>query len=277
VSTESAGQVRLGRTMGIAGLCALVPLVGNAITTLLTGSTGRASWLIVPAVGVSVAMVTAVIEAYGSAAHPQRPAKDDAQDLQPSTRRRPVRRETSLAFALIVAVLVFGLGGLAVSEGTRHVVIEAHATVSDGVSSISTRVSQAWYQRQVAATCNAVRRATKDFSIVPGPGQNVDLDATLTGARASFESATRRLQLLFDKSAPKRLRRKAKVARGRAKSYIREGRENLQALGARLPAYPTLEQLRAAGAPTSRSIDVVARLEAAMTDLAGRDCNLSSS
>jgi hypothetical protein len=114
--------------MGIAGLCALVPLAGNSISTLLTGSTGRASCLVVPAVGVGVAMITAGIEAYGSSAGAQGPAKDDAH-LQRPAQRRPVRGETSLVFALIVAVLVFGLGGLAVSEGTRYVVTEARATI----------------------------------------------------------------------------------------------------------------------------------------------------
>ncbi|MGI9100137.1 MAG: PASTA domain-containing protein [Solirubrobacteraceae bacterium] len=67
-------------------------------------------------------MVTAGIEAYGSPAGLQRPAKSDGQDLQRPAQRRPARGQTSLAFALIVVVLVFGLGGLAVSAGTRYVV-----------------------------------------------------------------------------------------------------------------------------------------------------------
>jgi hypothetical protein len=117
--------------MGIAGLCAVVPLVGNSIATLLTGWAGRASWLLVPAVGVAVAMVTAGIEAYGSSAGAQHPTKDAGQGLQGPTHRRPARGKTSLAFALIVAVLVFGLGGILVSEGTRHVVLEARATIRD--------------------------------------------------------------------------------------------------------------------------------------------------
>jgi hypothetical protein len=132
-TTESvaARQVRLGRTMGIAGLCALVPLLGNAIATLLTGWASRASWLIVPAVGVGVAMVKAGIEAYGSPPGRQHPAKDTGQDLQGPTDRRRVRGETSLAFALIVAVLLLGFGGLAVSEGTRYVVLKARTTIRD--------------------------------------------------------------------------------------------------------------------------------------------------
>lgn len=131
---SAAGPVRLGRTMGIAGLCALVPLAGNALATLLTGRTGRASWLVVPAVGVIVAMVTAAIQAYGSSAGSHGSATDNAQDQQRPAHRRPARGETSLKFALIVAVLVFGLGGLAVSAGTRYVVIEAHTTISDGIA-----------------------------------------------------------------------------------------------------------------------------------------------
>jgi hypothetical protein len=58
-----SGQGRLGRTMGMAGLCALVPLVGNLITTLLTGPTGWASLLVLPVVvGVVVATVTAALD-----------------------------------------------------------------------------------------------------------------------------------------------------------------------------------------------------------------------
>jgi hypothetical protein len=134
--------VRLARTMRIAGLCALVPLAGNAINTLLTGWTGRASWLLVPAVSVCGAMIEAAIQADGSDADSQGPARDGTEDPQRSAQRRPARGETSLKFALIVVVLVFGLGGLAVSEGTRYVVIEAHATISDGVSAISDQISR---------------------------------------------------------------------------------------------------------------------------------------
>jgi hypothetical protein len=132
-------------------------------------------------------------------------------------------------------------------------------------------------QSKVAATCNSVRRATNNLSIVPGPGQNIDRDATLAEFRAAFGIAERRLRLLFAKSAPASLRRKAKVARGRANAYIREGHDDFSTLGATLPEYPTLEEFRAAGTPTSQSTSIVAQLEAAMTELAGRDCSLSNS
>lgn len=131
------------------------------------------------------------------------------------------------------------------------------------------------FQQEVEATCKAVQRATK-LQIIPGPGQNIDRDATLSGVRAGFAEAASRLQLLFAKPAPASLRHQAKVARGRAESYIRKGREFLNALRGALPAYPTLEQLRAAGA-TAGGTDIRARLEAAMTELAGRDCSLVTS
>jgi hypothetical protein len=138
------------------------------------------------------------------------------------------------------------------------------------------REVEARYQRGVSATCNAVRRATGDLPLIPGPGQNIDRDAQLAAIRAGFDAAAGRLRLLFAKSAPKPLRHDAKIAQGRAESYIREARRLFNTLRATLPAYPTLEEFRAAGTPTTRSIEVVQRLEAAMTELAGRDCTLSS-
>lgn len=138
-----AGQVRLGRTMAFAGLSALVPLVGNAVVTLLTGWAGRVGWLLVPTVGVIVAMVTAAIEAYGSSAGARHPTKDAPQDLQRSAQRRPARGKTSLAAALILAVLVFGVGGLAVSEATRYVVIEARTTILESEPGTNARAPQA--------------------------------------------------------------------------------------------------------------------------------------
>jgi hypothetical protein len=141
------------------------------------------------------------------------------------------------------------------------------------------REVKARYQRSVEATCSAMRRATSNLSFVPGPGQNIDRDATLAQWRAGFEAGAQRLQLLFDKSAPASLRHEVKVARGRSKSYIRNGRHVFSTLAASLPTYPTLEEFRAAASsdPQDQAVGFVARLEDAMTELAGRDCSLSAS
>jgi hypothetical protein len=120
--------------MAIAALCELVALIGKSSTDLLSHATGRASWLVVPAIGVGVAVVTASVEAYGKpqgaprsqaadrSAHAPRPATSSAQG---DPRRREGGR-TSLAFAVLVFVLVLGLGGFGVSEGTRSAVATAH-------------------------------------------------------------------------------------------------------------------------------------------------------
>lgn len=99
----------MGRTVLVAGLTALIPLIGNVVASFLTEWTGALSWLVVPAVAVVGAMITAVIEAYGSAAGPV---------TEPSTPRG--RNGTPLGVALLVALPVVGLGGWAVTEGVRY-------------------------------------------------------------------------------------------------------------------------------------------------------------
>jgi hypothetical protein len=74
-SRRSAGSIAftvvpVGKTLLIAGACALVPLIGNVVASFVTESTGANSWLVVPVVGVVVAMATALIQAYGSASEP---------------------------------------------------------------------------------------------------------------------------------------------------------------------------------------------------------------
>lgn len=99
--------VRLGRVLLVAAVSALVPLAGNVVATVLTDWSGRAGWLVVPAVGVIVAMITALIEAYGSG------GTDSSQE--------PGR--TPLMAALVISVVVLGAGGVGVAAGTRALVI----------------------------------------------------------------------------------------------------------------------------------------------------------
>ena len=67
-------RVPVGKTLLIAGVCALIPLLGNVAASFLTTRTGGGSWLVVPVVGVAVAMVTALVQAFGSAEATARPA-----------------------------------------------------------------------------------------------------------------------------------------------------------------------------------------------------------
>jgi hypothetical protein len=122
-------RVAVGRTLLIAGVCALVPLIGNVVASFVTAWTGGGTWLVVPVVGVGVAMVTALIQAYGSAGstapapsplHPGPGLPPDVDDY-----RRygpPEQRGTPLAVALVIGLLVLGVGGFAVTQAVRFAV-----------------------------------------------------------------------------------------------------------------------------------------------------------
>lgn len=119
----------MARTLGIAGLCALIPLAGNVAASFLTVWTGGRSWLAVPVVAVVVAMVTALVQAYGSAAaagpEPRPPDTGPWRDDAPSYRRYGVegeRRGLPVPAVLLIAVLVLGVGGWAATQGVRYAV-----------------------------------------------------------------------------------------------------------------------------------------------------------
>jgi hypothetical protein len=117
-SQESrARDVAVGKTLAIAAVCAIVPLIGNVAASFLTTWTGVATWLAVPAIGVGVAMVNALIQAYGSAPHAE-PARSRTSPypVHPARTRRP------LPLALVSVLLVIGVGGLALTAGIRYAV-----------------------------------------------------------------------------------------------------------------------------------------------------------
>ena len=115
---RGAHKVAVGKTLLIAAVCAIIPLIGNVTASFLTTWSGVGSWLAVPAVGVGVAMLTALIQAYGSAS-----AEETAYSpagRYPRPRVRP--RRTSLPRALLITILAIGVGGLGVTVGIRYAV-----------------------------------------------------------------------------------------------------------------------------------------------------------
>jgi hypothetical protein len=108
-------RVAVGKTLLIAAVCAIIPLIGNVLASFLTTWTGAAPWLVTPAVGVIVAMVTALVQAYSSNPTDHRPPAHNGM-------YRAASRGISLPLALATAVLVIGVGGFAVTEGVRYVV-----------------------------------------------------------------------------------------------------------------------------------------------------------
>jgi hypothetical protein len=117
-------RVPVGRTLLIAGVSALLPLGGNVVASFLTEWSGGGSWLAVPAVGVGVAMLTAVVEAYGSATEPSPSFESRDPEHRPGDTVLPQKGNEQLrkplAEVLLIAVLVLGLGGWAVTEAVRH-------------------------------------------------------------------------------------------------------------------------------------------------------------
>jgi hypothetical protein len=115
----------VGKTLLIAGLCSLVPLGGNVVASFLTVWTGGRSWLVVPVVGVCVAMLTALIQAFGSAPRPaSRPQPAGGQwpgEEYPYRRYGPPeRRGLPLPAVLLIALVVIGGGGWALAQGVRY-------------------------------------------------------------------------------------------------------------------------------------------------------------
>jgi hypothetical protein len=97
----------------IARVCALILLAGNVVASFVTDSTGTVSWLVVPVVGVVGPMATALVQPY----RPPTPV-----DGSRTCRADTPGGGTPLPVVLIVAVVVFGLGGSALTQGIRFAV-----------------------------------------------------------------------------------------------------------------------------------------------------------
>jgi hypothetical protein len=132
-------RVAVGKTLLIAAACAILPLIGNVVASFVTTWTGKATWLAGPAIGVVAAMLTALIQAYGAASDKERPGPratpyPTSRTPYPAARQRypaswppyptarPRPRGIRLPVALVTALLVIGVGGLAITEGVRYAV-----------------------------------------------------------------------------------------------------------------------------------------------------------
>jgi hypothetical protein len=96
--------------------------------------------------------------------------------------------------------------------------------------------------------------------------------------RANLAAIERRLALLLAKPVPGSLHDQAEDVRDRKTAFVTQNREILDELGQRLPQRFTVDQFNALTRPLQDAADnVMARLEDAMSQLAGQDCRLSSS
>jgi hypothetical protein len=145
---------------------------------------------------------------------------------------------------------------------------------------------RASYQRQVIATCKAMRKSgTRNTLGAPRPRVNERGSATsslvydgvtvISGEREKLKAITQRLLSL--KPVPPSLRDKATRAVVAGRRYVSESRKILIAFAHALPPNPTLQEINHAAAPLRDGKDkATAQLEDALTQLAGRHCSLLS-
>jgi hypothetical protein len=112
-----AGRVPLGKTMAIAGICAVIPIVLTAVGAWITKSTGAAAWFVGPAATVVGAMIAAVVQAHGSRTAPAGDGAGADPGTAPGASVPP--RGTPLPIALLAIVVVIGVGGWALATGAR--------------------------------------------------------------------------------------------------------------------------------------------------------------
>jgi len=211
---------------------------------------------------------------------------------------------TAGVVALLAAVLGGGLkafniempvltsGATRVALGVLGVIFLVAAFVlRDGAGGKS--ADEARYQRDVAATCNAVLRlmargsaGTPQIdprSLDPSGGGGFDTAVTysrgtlLSGERSKQTAIHRRFDLLLEKREPSSLRDEADALRRAVNNYVDDESAFRERLTETLPERPTLQDLTAASEEHQEQADEDrAQLEEAMTQLGDKDCSLSS-
>lgn len=102
--------------MAVAGIAALIPLLGNTVASFLTTWTGSLSWMVTPVIAVLVAMATTLLQAVGKRT---RTAPEAPAGHAPAV---PGRTDVGVPKALLVILLVVGGGAAALTFGVRYVV-----------------------------------------------------------------------------------------------------------------------------------------------------------
>jgi hypothetical protein len=136
VGSMARVRVPVWRTLLLGGLTAAVGLMGNALAAFLTEWTGSFGWFAAPGVGVLVAAVMALVQAYGKAhvedqfPDARAPAPAPGQPYppyqpyhpQPGARTTAPTKGTPLLAALAITLVVIGVGGFALAWGARFAI-----------------------------------------------------------------------------------------------------------------------------------------------------------
>jgi hypothetical protein len=128
-SGEPMPRTKLWPIVAYAIIAQVLAIVANAVITLVTHQTrGPAQWALVNVISVVFAIVAALVQSTKPGT--ERPSQAGPQRIWDPYRRmwyypppQPVRRRgTPLLPALLVIVLVVGVGGFAVTEIARYAV-----------------------------------------------------------------------------------------------------------------------------------------------------------
>jgi hypothetical protein len=139
-------------------------------------------------------MLTAVVEAYGSAAEPSPPSEPRDPEHRPGDadvlpRRRSEQHGKPLAEVLLIAVLVLGLGGLAVTEAVRHGVesITGNAPGTEGPEQLRGPVTKS--VGGLSLTVESVKRSGDFTSVRLAVRNGTGAPVTMPIERCSFRGA----------------------------------------------------------------------------------------
>ena len=138
--------VKLGRILLVAGLINILGLAANSATSFATDqANGALRWVLPPAIALTAALLTAVVQAVGAAPTEPEPqpgrSNGPVPPYAPSPRRPTYRppssypqppfypqastlrpRRRSVPVAMLVVLLVCGVGAVTITVGVRYVV-----------------------------------------------------------------------------------------------------------------------------------------------------------
>jgi len=116
--------VRIGRVVLIGGLTNVLLLAASVVIQFATDWTGIGPWLAAPLTGMMAALIEVAREALTRESEPSAEVASNRRGI-PVDRRtgpiRPAQSRPSVAAGVLVAVILVGLGGAAVTHGVATV------------------------------------------------------------------------------------------------------------------------------------------------------------
>jgi len=166
----ASARVRTGRVMLIAIVAKGIELALNSVLTFVTDRLGSGRWLVSNAGVLFIAVAIALFDAFG---HREPPPADTGTTADRAT--SPARRGTPALAALLVVLLLVGVGGYAATAGVRYAVgyasgVEAGPDrlvkpVTKNATGLTLTVQKVLYTKHFTRVELSVRNTTSSTSI----------------------------------------------------------------------------------------------------------------